>query len=133
MTAIAKIISAASLTLMAPMLIVGCGASSNLEGRWVGYRDLDPYAGSDPALMKSMAKVDLRISRERFDLSDLGLAKKGKVEVSGGRIFLNVTDVTMGNSQPEEHAAEIARDGANLVYQSPGRGPVELMPLPIQP
>jgi hypothetical protein len=121
------------LILATLVLAGGCGESSNLEGRWVGYRDLDPYAGSDPALMKSMAKVDLRISREHFDVSDLGLAKKGNVVVSGGRIFLNVTDVTLGNAKPEEHAAEIARDGVNLVYQSPGRDAVELKPVPTQP
>lgn len=103
MAAITRIISATLLAAPLRLVIVagllaagslyvqGCAPKGDLVGTWVGHRDLLVPPGHDPHVVRSIARVELRLhANGEFELFEGGVPKTGKYRVSGNTAYLKV-------------------------------------------
>ncbi len=110
MTAIGRIMAPALVAFLA----IGCesGPRFDYEGTWVGRRQVQEQAGVDNDVLRSIARIEVRIDRSgRFALMESGLAKEGNFVRTGEGAALDV-DRLMGqplDRQPEEVRKDIPR------------------------
>jgi hypothetical protein len=119
MTAIGRIILAALL-----LAALGCGPKIDLEGTWIGYRNLEVQPGTDPVLKKNLSKVELHIDkRGRFELFERGLRKTGSVSYSEGKANLEVQELMNGRVEPKDapdyENMTLEPSGENALYRQP--------------
>jgi hypothetical protein len=111
MADIVRIIAFKGVRRLAILVLVavclGC-AGQNLEGRWVGYRNLTKPDGTRDFLTEMAGKVELEFKPgNKFDLYEGGYPKSGTVRYENGKAYLRIERL-MGKPVAEHGDATVA-------------------------
>ncbi len=115
MKAVKVIGGVGALLLLGWLLWIGSQPTLDLTGKWIAFRDIE--GGADPAMNKSLSKVEVQIFANRtFYLFERGLPKKGRVHYTSDRAVLEITDLA---------GRELARQPESVRADY---GPIDLVP-----
>jgi hypothetical protein len=117
------------LGLAATLLcFTACAKPIDLTGTWVGFRTIEAAPGADPAMTKTLSKVEIQITPNRkFALFERGLPKTGRVRYSSESAELEITEL-LGrplNRQPKSVQEEYGpitltpKSDGTLLYHDP--------------
>jgi hypothetical protein len=98
---------------MLALAMLGCSPRADLRGTWLGFRDLPVEEGADAVIVRTLARVELRIDdRGRFELFESGLTKRGDMSYQGSSAELHVDEVAGARTTAEARiTVELQEDG----------------------
>ena len=114
---------------IATLAYVSRGPSESKIGSWLGFRDVGTDPEADPAVLKTLAKVDLRILKTgRFSLFESGLPKTGTVRYGNGMAYLEIEEIAgrplrqqSSDVQAEARDIELSLVAKSLKYHDPSK------------
>jgi hypothetical protein len=124
MTAIRRSISLGAFLVLA---LAGCGPAYNFAGHWIGYRNTPTNPGADPAVVKSVNRVEIKIfdKGNEFVLFERGLPKQGLIQTSGQSAKLQIDQLVGSPIPPGYEPAPIelkAISKDKIEYHDPAMG-----------
>lgn len=110
-----------ALTVLAVLVLTGCGDRADWVGEWKGSRNIPLVPGEDPNVATTMRLIKLKITKEgHFELSEEGFGKAGPALLGADTATLTID--TMLGRRIQSLGADAARMGGErkLKFQKDG-------------
>ena len=118
---------------VAASLSLGCRTGPSFEGKWSGERAIQGQPGADPAVLKTLSKLEIEFRSDgRFQMTDAGMGKSGSYrygDLAGKPAAFLRVDSILGrplSEQPEsvqrsheKEAEAVLQPDGTLAYHDP--------------